>query len=347
MNAKTLVLHTARALGLFALARWRTRHWIRILCYHGGCAADESSFNPKLFCTRAHFVDRLAWLQRKRFTPMRLSEAVHAVQTRRRSGVLPVVVTVDDGWHSSRADIIEPALSRGFPVTLYVATEVLVAQTPVIDVTVRYLVWRAGKEQVVVDGLSGMPQGSYRLSVDAERQAFTAAGIARLKALARQQPAELVDAVHSLAALLGVKLQDLDLVSRRFSYLRGDELVQISAQGCSVELHGHAHIYPLGDPQALHDDIAACQATLLALGLPQPQHYCFPSGEHDVHAPAVLRHLRVASATTCLPGLVDPADPAVSVHCLPRFLDGGDVSSIEFEAEMSGLLHYIRRLLRR
>lgn len=347
MTAKTLFLHTARALGLFALARWRTRHHIRILCYHAGCVGDQSRFNPKLFCTRTQFVERLTWLQRAGFTPTSLTQAVQAVQSGQTAGVLPVVITIDDGWHSSRADIIEPALAQGFPVTLYVATEVLLARIPVVDVTVRYLVWRAGPKPVVVQGVAGLPGGSYRLAVAAERQAFTLAAIAWLKDVAHRQPGEVVDGLHRLAALLGLSAEDLDLASRRFSYLSSQELAEVSASGCSIELHGHAHIYPLNNPQALHDDVAACKTALLALGLPPPHHYCFPSGEHDAHAPDVLKALQVDSATTCLPGLVDPRNRAVSTFYLPRFLDGGDVTAIEFEAELSGLLHYLRRLLRR
>jgi len=276
-----------------------------------------------------------------------LSRAVQAVQSGQRGVVLPVVITVDDGWHSSRADIIEPALALGFPVTLYVATEVLLARVPVVDVTVRYLVWRAGARTVVAQGLGSLPEGIYALDQAADRQRFTEGAIGWLKDLARRQPSQVADGLHRLAVQMGLSAETLGLASRRFSYLSSQELVDMAATGCSIELHGHAHIYPLNDPQALREDVQACQRALLALGLPPSQHYCFPSGAHDGHAPTVLTGLGVASATTCLPGLVDPGDHRVSAFYLPRFLDGGDVTAVEFEAEMSGLMHHLRRLLRR
>ena len=70
------------------------------------------------------------------------------------------------------------------------------------------------------------------------------------------------------------------------------------------------------------------------------------SGAFDAGAPAVMKAAGVATATTCVPGLVKPGDRDTRFF-LPRFLDGGDVSMIEFEAEMSGVLQLLRTLTRR
>ncbi|HBI69521.1 MAG TPA: hypothetical protein DDZ22_11015, partial [Massilia sp.] len=85
---------------------------------------------------------------------------------------------------------------------------------------------------------------------------------------------------------------------------------------------------------------------IAAAGLPHPTHYCYPSGAFDAQAPDVMRAAGVATATTCLPGLVRIKDGDTR-YLLPRFLDGGDVSMIEFEAEMSGVLELLRKLARR
>jgi len=52
----------------------------------------------------------------------------------------------------------------------------------------------------------------------------------------------------------------------------------------------------------------------------------------------------VSTATTCRPGLVKSV-VGYRRFFLPRFLDGGDVAMIEFEAEMSGALDFLRRLM--
>ena len=84
----------------------------------------------------------------------------------------------------------------------------------------------------------------------------------------------------------------------------------------------------------------------MAAGLPVPRHYCYPSGAYDGGAAATLCAVGVHTATTCLPGLVR-ADDADGRFFLPRFLDGGNVEMIEFEAEMSGVLEFARMLARR
>ncbi len=68
-------------------------------------------------------------------------------------------------------------------------------------------------------------------------------------------------------------------------------------------------------------------------------------GEEELEA-AVMQAAGVATATTCVPGLVRLRDGETRFF-LPRFLDGGDVSMIEFEAEMSGVLQLLRTLTRR
>jgi peptidoglycan/xylan/chitin deacetylase (PgdA/CDA1 family) len=127
-----------------------------------------------------------------------------------------------------------------------------------------------------------------------------------------------------------------------------DERRAAAANGCSIELHGHVHDYFQGRPEANRANIELCREKIIAAGLPRPAHYCYPSGSFDDQAPFVMRAAGVASATTCLPGLVrQGGGGADASYLLPRFLDGGDVSMIEFEAEMSGVTDLLRRLVPR
>jgi len=70
-----------------------------------------------------------------------------------------------------------------------------------------------------------------------------------------------------------------------------------------------------------------------------PNHFCFPSGfrtdEHD----APLRAASVTSAVTCQAGLNYSTTPPL---VLSRFLDSGEISRIEFEAEQSGFIELLR-----
>ncbi|QNA98062.1 polysaccharide deacetylase family protein [Massilia sp. Se16.2.3] len=125
--------------------------------------------------------------------------------------------------------------------------------------------------------------------------------------------------------------------------MTADELRAAAAGGCAIELHGHLHEYVPGEPERNRANIEKCREKIEAAGLPRPTHYCYPSGAFDAQAPQVMRAAGVATATTCLPGLVRLDKPDTR-YLLPRFLDGGDVSMIEFEAEMSGVLELLRRL---
>ena len=342
LRPKLLLLAMAKRLGVFALARRLSRDRLRVLCYHGGCMGDESRFNPKLFMHAAQITARLRWLRAHGFTPLSLDSAVRQLQRGEPFPPLPVVVTVDDGWYSSAEHILLPALQQGFPVTLYLATEVMQRQTPVLDVSLRYILWKAGPVRADVSGVPGVQDGHYDLSLPGVRATLASDMLAWLRQN-RRDAAGVQTVLEQLAQALGVQPGQLDLDSRRFSYLTGAELQQLHRDGCDVQLHGHTHLYPLGDPQALADDVRRCVRAITQLGLPLPRHYCYPSGTFDADAPRLLAGLGVASATTCVPGMLRPGENA-DVHLIPRFLDGEDVHPLEFEAEMSGLLEVARAL---
>lgn len=344
MNLKQTVLRTARAAGLFALMRTLTRKYPRILCYHGGNLGDERLYNPKLFCTPAQLRQRLDWLRAKGFVPVTLDQVVDAAAT--PAGGIPVAVTLDDGWYSSWHDLLPLLADYGHRPALYLHTEAYEAGAPIIPVSLRYLLWKAGPKQVVVQGVDPAIDGAWNLADAAQRRRLCAAAEAWL---GRQPPAEVASSLERLGSSIGVAPAQLDLASRRFSYMNADELRAAAQGGCSIELHGHVHEYVPGQGARNRANIERCREVIEAAGLPRPTHYCYPSGAFDAAAPAVMQGAGVATATTCVPGLVklrDANTPDMR-FLLPRFLDGGDVSMIEFEAEMSGVLQLLRALTRR
>ena len=341
MTLKTLILQAAKYTGLFALARAATRNSPRILCYHAGCIGDERHYNPKLFCTREQLVQRLEWLKRHGFVPASLEQVVQP-----GGAGLPgiaVAVTIDDGWYSTYRDLLPALADYGHKPVLYLHSEAMEAGAPIIPVTLRYLVWKGGPRAVVLEGLAAGVNGNWNLADARQRAALIDAAEKWLNA---EAPTAVAACLERFGAALGVPAATLDLASRRFSYMTPEELRAANAGGCRIELHGHAHVYLPGQPQRNQANIEMNRERIRAIGLPYPTHYCYPSGSFDDHGAEVMRAADVATATTCIPGLVDASDPEARYY-LPRFLDGGDVAMIEFEAEMSGVLQLLRALARR
>ena len=335
MTIKSLFLYLARSAGMFALFRHLTRGAPRILCYHGGSLGDEHEFNAKLFCQPGLLEQRLDWLRRKGYTPCGLDDLLRGGPR----ATLPVVVTLDDGWYSSATDLL-PVLARyGHAPTLYLATKVFTDGGPVIEVGLRYLLWSCRRETVDLDGFSAALDGHHVLA-GSGRSRLCALAETWLKSFAGDAGATTA-ALERLALACAVPLSTLNLASRRFHYMNAAELRSAAAHGCRIELHGHVHQYLPGDEAANLADIAACRATIIGAGLPAPRHYCYPSGAYDQRAPATMVAAGVSTATTCVPGLVHGVG-GVQRYFLPRFLDGGSVSALEFEAEMSGVLEFIR-----
>ncbi|MCA1855856.1 polysaccharide deacetylase family protein [Massilia oculi] len=337
MNMKFTVLRIARAAGLFALFRRLTRRHARILCYHGGALGDEYLFNGKLFCRPAMLRQRLDWLKAKGFVPASLDQV--ASGTAAASGI-PVAITLDDGWYSSEACLLPVLAEYGHAPVLYLHTEICETGAPVAGVALRYILWKSPLKTVTLQGFGEGLDGHHAFGEDGARQRLAARADAWFASLGRD-PATVRAALERFGSAFGVTPAELDLDSRRFSYMLPDELRAAAARGCAIELHGRVHQYYRGEPERNLANIAACRQHILDTGLPEPQHYCYPSGAFDEAAGPMLAQAGVRTATTCIPGLVAPGD-STRRYYLPRFLDGGNVDMIEFEAEMSGVLEFMR-----
>lgn len=341
---KLAILFVARSIGLFHLCRFLTRSQVRILCYHGGSLGDEHEFNPLLFCRPALLETRLRWLRDKGFSIVPLDAAVDMLG---RPGVrprLPAVLTFDDGWFSTYARLHPVIAQHQVPATLYLCTGYCVDERPNLDVALNYVLWKSGLGRASIRGINAALDGDHDFSTSAGRKRF--ADAARLWLSSIEGRDAVNAALERLAAQLGVAPAVLDLSSRRFDFAHTDELVKMLAHGWTIELHGHAHRYPAGQPAELAADLDACRREIRNAGLPAASHYCYPSGNHDADAHRLLKGLGVVSATTCLPGLVDRADDERMFY-LPRFLDGESIHALEFEAEMSGFADFFRRFFGR
>lgn len=337
---KLALLYAARFLGLFGLARRLTFHRIRIVCYHGGSLGDEHLFNPLLFCTADHLERRLRWLNETGFSFVSLQRAVDMLLGKCARARLPVVVTFDDGWFSTFR-VLAPVIAHyRVPAVLYLCTGYFASGQPVPDVSLSYLFWKAGPKHIKLQGLDPNIDGEYALAVDSVRMGLWQRTLSWLQ----ERPPLITQRLIALATQLGLDEEAFDLASRRFGFVDAHEIKRMRAAGWCIELHGHRHLYPRGQPDALRQDIDACQEEIARLGLQKGVHYCYPGGEHDRDAHHLLASLGVASATTCVPGLA-PEGEVASLYYLPRFLDGDKIHLLEFEAEMSGFSDGLRALI--
>lgn len=339
---KLSFLRAARSLGVFKLFRHLTQSQLRILCYHGGAIGDESEYNGKLFFSKKTFEQRMRWLRETGFNVVSLDDAVESAGGNRPAPPLATVITFDDGWYSTGSELLPVLGTLAMPSTLYLCTSHVLEGTPVATVTTRYIIWKSPLKSVALNGYGPANDGHYDVSDAPGREQLAQKIAAWVEAFGADQTA-VVDALERFAKDMGVGSADLQLGSRRFQYMTGDELRKVGAHGCAVELHGHVHHYPKGDPVALKNDLRQCSDAIEELGLPSPKHYCYPSGSFDADAAEILSELGVVSATTCIPGLISKAENE-QAYFLPRFLDGRDVEMLEFEAEMSGFSEFLRRI---
>jgi peptidoglycan/xylan/chitin deacetylase (PgdA/CDA1 family) len=339
--SKLVVLLVARSAGIFRLSRWLTRSDLRILCYHGGAIADESSYNPKLFMSAHTLEQRMRWLQRKGFNVVPLDKAEDGAAP---TVPLRTVITFDDGWYSTASELLPVLAEMEVPCTLYLCTKHFNEGWPVLAVSVRYVLWKSTRERVDLTALYSAIDGEQDITTQCARDRLAARIVPVIEQTCANRD-EVCAALIQLGHAVGVDDAALQLQSRRFDYMSTEELFAAVRSGCSIELHGHVHNYPAGDPAAFRRDLEQCSQVITSTGLPKPRHYCYPSGSYDAAAAEVLSELQVESATTCMPGLVRRRDNA-SRHYLPRFLDGGNVHPLEFEAELSGFSDLMRRALR-
>lgn len=313
MVPKHALLTAARLSGLSTLARAATGSQLRILCYHGAWVTPGPSFGTCLFMGPGQFEARMARLKRSGLPVLRLGEAVE----RLAAGDLPpaaVVITIDDGWASTRTHML-PVLERyALPATLYATTWYAKRDLPVVNVAVDYLLAMGGR-----------------------RPESRTVEIRRIEALPESQR---LDALRALGRGLGVDEAWLD--RRQFHLMQADELADVHARGLDVELHTHRHIDVSAGIGRLEQEVEENRAFLAdALGGGHASHFCYPSGTYHPLAPTVLAQSGVRSATLVREGLNPPgADP----YALRRFVDGRGVAQVEFDAYLSGTLHYLTAL---
>ena len=321
---KLSILHAARALGLFSLSRALTSRGVRILCYHGIWLGKEGWPGDAMFMRRETFAQRLVALKALGYSVIPLSTAVKGLKGETEIPPSSVVVTIDDGWFSTYDSMVPALVKHGMPATLYCDTAHLLGGLPIAHVMARYCRMLAGRAELAPE-----IEALYKSATD----------------VSSPMPDRLA-ATRDFCRSIGVDA-DAYVAHRVFGYMTAEELRETSRSGVEIELHTHNHT--LGDmtQPRVTSEIDANRIELAKLLDREPasfSHFCYPSGVTSGSAAAALGAIGIESSTTTENRIAFASD---TVQLLPRFLDGEQVSAIEFEAEISGFSHMLRILVER
>jgi peptidoglycan/xylan/chitin deacetylase (PgdA/CDA1 family) len=313
MSLKEVVLMAARSAGLAAAARKATGSQLRILGYHGLWLTPGYQFGNCLFMSPKMFEARMARLKASGRPVLPLAEAVDRLS----NGSLPeaaVVITIDDGWVSTFTHMLPVLEKYRLPATLYATTWYAGRALPVVNVAVNYLRAASG-----------------RLEID---------GTAKVREIEALPVDERLDALRRFGAELGIGEAWLEL--RQFNIMSAEEFAEAQRRGLDVQLHTHRHIDVEAQVDALPRELDENRAFLRAsVGDTRLDHFCYPSGSNHPRARDLLAAHGVRSGTLVTQGLNAPGSDPLALR---RFLDGRSISNVEFDAYLSGVLHYVARV---
>jgi peptidoglycan/xylan/chitin deacetylase (PgdA/CDA1 family) len=326
---KRLAIEFARRSGCCRLlldSDWRQQRLL-ILCYHGTSIDDEHQWDPQLYISAGHLRRRLELIREARCHVLPLEEAIRRLY----AGDLPpraVAVTYDDGAYDFCARAYPLLNEFDIPSTVYLTTYYVTHRVPVFDPMCSYLLWKARSgslawPDVLGDRIIELSQPAGRVAARAAVFAFVAA-----RQLGGSEKADLL---AQLAEHLGVDYSQL-LERRILQLMTTEEASALARQGVDIQLHTHRHGVSL-DKDVFAREIRENREIVERLRGKPALHFCYPSGAYRAEFLEWLREWRLASATTCDPGLVTRQTEPLQ---MPRLVDTSGKSEAEFVAWLSG-----------
>lgn len=329
---KKAALHSLKTTGVSTLVHnssWR-RQRLLILAYHGISLSDEHRWNGSQFLAADTLRSRLELLKKTNCAVLPLGEAVERLY----ANDLPdraVVLTFDDGTSDFSRRALPLLREFDFPVTLYLTTYYTIYQRPVFDLMCSYLLWRGRNETLNFRDLTGQDR-----KTELRSNAVREAALSELQVFVRAQrlSAEAKDEFAAkLAAHLRVDYAAL-LEQRVMHNLSATEVKQLAQDGVDIQLHTHRHRTPK-DHRLFLRELEDNRKAIEEMTGRATTHFCYPSGRYDAAFLPWLQEAGVVSATTCETGF---AARSSNPLLLPRFLDNENLSDIEFESWLKGVL---------
>jgi peptidoglycan/xylan/chitin deacetylase (PgdA/CDA1 family) len=258
---------------------------------------------------------------------------------RLRAGDLPdetTVVTIDDGFHSTVRCGLDVVRALSIPMTVYITSYYAQKQNPIFGLVVQYMFWRTAQKTADLRGL-GLPLDPRFTWTDREEANACAQEVVDFGERHLSEDERILLA-RSLGDRLRVPFEPI-AKSKDLTLMSADEIAGLARAGVDIQLHTHRHRLPL-DEGSVRREIEDNRAFLEPIVGRPLRHLCYPSGLFNSVQWPWLERLGITSATTCVPGLNGKNTPSLG---LTRFLDGDNVTDIEFEAEMSGFVELTRR----
>ena len=283
----------------------------------------------------AIFKKHLSCISKMGFDVISLDDAT----TKLKSNTLPpnsLVFTVDDGWQGVE-DIAEPVFKKfGFNWTLYLTSYYSEKQTPVYNMLIQYLCWKAEYKTYDFSTFGPLFNSSTQEKSDSN---FNGVVNIFLNSIERLETANEKDVfARTVASVFGIDYDAIDN-ARLFHLISATSAKNLDSKGVHIELHTHRH--SLGDMSeaVLRKEIVENKTFISDACSRVPRHFCYPSGEYTQDHLLWLASLNVVSATTCHSGA---NYQGANVMELSRILDGENLTLIELEAELSGFKDLFR-----
>jgi len=338
MSRKQKVLSICWKLGLFQLTRKFYRKKLQILCYHGYALEDEADFRPKLFIRPEVFHKRMALLKQNGFNVVTLNSALKDMSEDRLADNT-VTITIDDGFYNVLA-LADPIFREfNFPYTIYLTTYYAKKETPIYRLAMQYMFWKSqiyNADFSSFEFLSDELRGSVSAGTpQAEKVCWEFINYGETL-LTEPKRCELS---QRIGKILGIDYQHI-VDAKLMALLTLEDCKVMFSDKVDFQLHTHHHNLP-DDADAIKREIEDNRQLIRGIHDNPITHFCYPSGLWSESQWQPLRDANVVSATTCLPGLNDKNSPMFGLH---RFLDGENISEIEYLAEICGFSEFLRSL---
>ena len=117
------------------------------------------------------------------------------------------------------------------------------------------------------------------------------------------------------------------------------EAGELARRGVDLQLHTHRHRVSY-DSAVFDREIRDNLEGFRALRVSEPMHFCYPGGVNRPEFLPWLRGSKIASATTCEPGLASRRHDRL---LLPRYIDISTHTDAEFRAWLIGVATLLPR----
>ncbi|KKO49308.1 hypothetical protein VT06_07285 [Arsukibacterium sp. MJ3] len=324
---KTFILLLLKWLGMFWLAKKITTKRPRILCYHGISVDDEHLFSPGVFMRSSTFARRMTLVAKWGYQPVSLDELYRQQQTGQYLNDT-LVITIDDGWAAIEQGILPSLRKHNFKATLYLCTYFVENQRPVFNLAVCYLFWKHRTPFILTENSSLTPY-----------TAETQLDIENLLSLSVKLGASYEQAIlQELADCFGEDLSQWQQ-NGKLMFLAPEKVTALAAEGLSIELHTHRHRFCKINLANTESELIHNKQYIAKLTGKQARHFCFPSGRYRPEQVKLLADMEIKTATTTENSLVNIKKELLT---LPRLVDNDNISELEFEAELTGLMTLLR-----